>query len=307
MTYTFRVSALAAEFGVHRNTIRNWIRNGSLPARPGPGRQYVMEWEAYRALCERYGRSPRPGTDRVKDPAMLQQMAGKADLPPVFLGRRSPTFTESPAWIESCLACGSCAAACPISGVDGLDPCRIIRMALLDLEEELLATDWPWKCTLCGRCEESCPMAVGIVGFMRHIRSLRDRERVPGPIHSGVTTCLERGNNLGIPEQDFLALLDDLGRELALSCPGFTVPVDRYGARLLVTINSKEPFTEPDSMKWWWRIFHEAGESWTIASSNWEGVNWGFFSGDDEAMRTIVGRMVDNLQRLNCSALLLPE
>jgi len=49
------------------------------------------------------------------------------------------------------------------------------------------------------------------------------------------------------------------------------------------------------------------GESWTIASENWEGVNWGLFSGDDAAMKIIVGRIVDNMRRLNCKVLLLPE
>ena len=58
---------------------------------------------------------------------------------------------------------------------------------------------------------------------------------------------------------------------------------------------------------WWWKIFYAAGESWTIASENWEGVNWGLFSGDDDAMRTVVGRIVDNMRRLNCKVLLLPE
>jgi len=84
-------------------------------------------------------------------------------------------------------------------------------------------------------------------------------------------------------------------------------PVDKRGARILVTVNSKEPFSEPDDMKWWWKIFYAAGESWTISSENWEGVNWGLFSGDDRAMKTIVGRIVENMRRLNCTALLLPE
>jgi hypothetical protein len=80
-----------------------------------------------------------------------------------------------------------------------------------------------------------------------------------------------------------------------------------HGARVLVTVNSKEPFGEPDDMKWWWKIFYAAGESWTISSEYWEGVNWGLFSGDDESMRTVVGRIVDNMRRLNCKVLLLPE
>jgi hypothetical protein len=60
-------------------------------------------------------------------------------------------------------------------------------------------------------------------------------------------------------------------------------------------------------MKWWWKIFYAAGESWTISSEYWEGVNWGLFSGDDEAMKTVVGRIVDNMRRLSCEVLLLPE
>ena len=185
---------------------------------------------------------------------------------------------------------------------------RQIGMAVFGLEEELVESNWPWKCTMCGKCEEACPMNVEIVKLMRRLRSKRPRHLVPGPIHKGVAMCLERGNNLGIPKDDFAFLLADLGEELAQeSCPGFTTPLEVRGSRLLVTVNSKEPFAEPDDMKWWWKIFYAANESWTVSADNWEGVNWGLFSGDDEAMKTIVGRIVDNMERLHCEALLLPE
>jgi hypothetical protein len=120
--------------------------------------------------------------------------------------------------------------------------------------------------------------------------------------------CLSKGNNLGIPEEDFVGLCEDLSAELAEECcPGFSVPIDVKGANLLVTVNSKEPFAEPDDMKFWWKIFHAAGESWTIPSENWEGVNWGLFTGDDASMKTLVGRIVENMYRLECKTLLLPE
>jgi len=119
--------------------------------------------------------------------------------------------------------------------------------------------------------------------------------------------CLERGNNVGIPKEDFLFLLEDLGEELAEELPGFKVPVDMKGARFLVTVNSKEPFAEPEDMLFWWRIFYAAKESWTIPSENWEGVNWGLFTGDDEAMKEVVGRLVENYKKLECEYLLLPE
>ena len=119
---------------------------------------------------------------------------------------------------------------------------------------------------------------------------------------------LQRGNNLGIPRDDFLSLLADLGQELATDgCPGFYVPVDKKGANIITTINSKEPFGEPDDMKFWWKIFYATKEDWTVSSTNWEGVNWGLFSGDDPAWKEQVGRVLENARRLECKTLLLPE
>ncbi len=308
MIYEFKVNEMAEEFGVHRNTIRNWINNGSVKAESGPGRQYIMKWEDYQALCDKFGRTPRVSPEQNQDMFTAQKKTDKLPATPLVLGACDKTLYDDPSWADACLTCGTCASACPIAGVDGLDPRKIVRMAFLGMEEELIASNWVWKCTMCAKCEEACPMNIEIIQLMRRIRSRRDRDKVPGPIHKGVAMCLERGNNLGIPKDDFLFLLEDIGEELAEeSCPGFVTPVDKQGARLLVTINSKEPFSEPEDMKWWWKIFYAAGESWTISSENWEGVNWGLFSGDDKSMKTIVGRIVDNMRRLNCTALLLPE
>ncbi len=295
-----RINELAEEFGVHRNTIRNWIKSGVLPAQKGPGRRYLIKWSDYVALCERFGKRPKrlPQTPQQKE-------GGHA---PYRLAYRPTPLYPDPTWADVCLACGACASACPLTGVEGLDPRKVVRMAALGMDEELINSDWVWMCTMCAKCEEACPMNVEIVQLIRRVRSLRPRDKVPGPIHRGVATCLEKGNNLGIPKEDFLRLLEEVSEELAEEeCPGFEVPIDVRGARILVTINSKEPFAEPEALKHWWKIFYAAGESWTISSEYWEGVNWGLFSGDDEAVKAIVGRLVDNLHRLNCEALLLPE
>lgn len=309
MIYEVKVNELAEEFGVHRNTIRNWINSGALPAQEGPGRRYQIQWEDYKQLCDKFGREPRIAPEpSLKAESPLMPKEASASLPSIRLGPKTNPLYTRPVLADICLTCGSCAGACPIAGVDDLDPRKIIRMAFLGLDDELLASDWPWKCTMCGKCEVVCPMNVEILQLMRRIRSRCDREKVPAALQRGVETCLERGNNLGIPKDDFILLLKELGEELAeTSCPGFVTPIDVRGARMLVTINSKQPFAEPESMTWWWKIFHAAGESWTISSENWEGVNWGLYSGDYSAMRTMVERIVDNIVRLNCKALLLPE
>ncbi len=209
---------------------------------------------------------------------------------------------------RACYACSTCASRCPVAGVDNMDPRKAIRMVAYGMDQELVDSRFPWLCTLCGRCEEACPQGVPILKILRTARGLRARDKVPGPIHKGVVMDLERGNNLGIPKDDFLFLLADMAVEMEdEGFPGFYVPVDKEGAKFLVTINSKEPFGEPDDMKFWWKIFYAAGEDWTVPSEKWEGVNWALFSGDDESMRTLVGRIVDHMQRLKIPNLLLPE
>ncbi len=228
---------------------------------------------------------------------------------PIEIGDRfSGKLNVDPSWADVCLTCGTCVGGCPVSGVDGLDPRKAIRMAALGLEQELIDSRFPWVCTLCGRCEYACPMGVKLMAVLRGARGLRERDKVPGPIHKGVVMDLERGNNLGIPRDDFLFLLGDMGKELEdEGCPGFFVPVDQEGSNILITINSKEPFGEPDDMKFWWKIFYAAKESWTTTSTNWEGVNWGLFSGDDESWQTLVGRIVENARNLKVKTILYPE
>jgi Fe-S oxidoreductase len=227
-------------------------------------------------------------------------------MEPLVLSKREKRRLASE-YADLCLICGTCTSGCPVSGVDEMDMRKAVRMALLGLDQELIDSRFPWICTLCGRCEYGCPMNIDLLKMLRSTRAHRERDKVPGVMHKGVMMCLERGNNVGIPKEDFLFLLEDLGEELAEELPGFEVPVDKKGAKILVTINSKEPFAEPEDMFFWWKIFYAAQESWTTTSDNWEGVNWGLFTGDDDSMKEIVGRIVENYKKLECEYLLLPE
>ncbi|MCP4681090.1 MAG: hypothetical protein GY864_02010 [Desulfobacterales bacterium] len=232
---------------------------------------------------------------------------------PLKIDRKNRKVAVSPELADACFTCGTCAGGCPATGlVPGFDPRKAIRMLAFGLDQEVIDSKWPWVCTLCGRCQFACPMGVQLVKAFRTCRILRERDKVPDPLHRGVIMNLERGNNLGIPRDDFLFLLGDLGVEMEEDeekqpCPGFYAPVDKEGANLIVTINSKEPFGEPDDMKFWWRIFYAAKEDWTVSSTNWEGVNWGLFSGDDANMKIQCERVLENARRLKVKRILLPE
>lgn len=49
---------LAREIGVHRNTIRNWVKTGKINARPGPGKGLLFTPDGFQALCQEFQLEP---------------------------------------------------------------------------------------------------------------------------------------------------------------------------------------------------------------------------------------------------------
>ncbi|MDA8138459.1 MAG: 4Fe-4S dicluster domain-containing protein [Desulfobacteraceae bacterium] len=210
---------------------------------------------------------------------------------------------------DNCLTCAMCSGACPVAGVDDFDPRKIVRLISMGMTDAAADSRWPWICTMCGKCEQICPMGIEIPDIIRRLRAMRARDKVPGILQDGLANALRTGNNLGLPKEDFVFILEDVAAEIAEE-PGFeefTVPIDKEGAALLTTIHNKLVNTHTDDLKHWWKIFHAAGEDWTVASDNWEGTSWGYFTGDDEAMRVMAGRIVENMRRLKIKTLLWPE
>ncbi|MCK7469223.1 MAG: 4Fe-4S dicluster domain-containing protein [Desulfosudis oleivorans] len=225
-------------------------------------------------------------------------IAEKAPLRPVG----SPT--------DLCLACGTCSAGCPLTGVSGFDPRKIVRMVLLGRDRELIESKLPWLCTLCGKCEHACPMGINIASLIRTARGLREREQVLGQIHKGAELGLKTGNNLGLPTEDFRFIIEDrrLGNGAGAGVRRLRGASSTSKApSLLHTLHNKLVSTQNEDLVHWWKIFHVAREDFTIPSENWEGVNWGFFSGDDEAMKVFVGRIVAHMEKLNIHNLMYPS
>ena len=44
--------------------------------------------------------------------------------------------------LNLCLTCGACAAGCPATGLEGMDPRKFLRMAALGMDEEIMSTPW---------------------------------------------------------------------------------------------------------------------------------------------------------------------
>ncbi len=55
---SIHILTLAREIGVHRNTIRNWVKTGKINARPGPGKGLLFTPEGFQALCQEFQLQP---------------------------------------------------------------------------------------------------------------------------------------------------------------------------------------------------------------------------------------------------------
>jgi nitrate reductase gamma subunit/ferredoxin len=73
--------------------------------------------------------------------------------------------------VSACFNCGNCTAVCPLAEETAGFPRRVIRMAQVGMERELLASEELWRCYACGECTRTCPRQADPAEFMAAARS----------------------------------------------------------------------------------------------------------------------------------------
>ncbi len=99
--------------------------------------------------------------------------------------------------MSACFACGACSAACPVEKVvPEFDPRKVVHMAALGLEEELLKSDLIWACSQCQSCVPVCPQGVRCSDVVKAARAAAleagfvDMERM---VDLGLTAVVDPG------------------------------------------------------------------------------------------------------------------
>jgi len=92
--------------------------------------------------------------------------------------------------IRVCFGCGACSARCQVAGHHpDYDPRRIIRMVLMGMRAEVLASPLIWLCSTCYNCHEVCPQGVGFAEVLAAITNLAVAEG-KGPASAGAVKNL---------------------------------------------------------------------------------------------------------------------
>ncbi|MBM3420171.1 MAG: (Fe-S)-binding protein, partial [Bacteroidetes bacterium] len=122
-------------------------------------------------------------------------------------------------------------------------------------------------CTMCGRCTLHCSVGLDISEVVRTGRNmLSAMDLVPATLQSTVRAAMETGNNMGISKEDLVDTIKWLEEDLQFELDDNTarIPLDEPGKKVIYTLNPREPKFFPLSISAMAKIFHIAGESWTL-------------------------------------------
>jgi Fe-S oxidoreductase len=139
-------------------------------------------------------------------------------------------------------------------------------------------------CSGCRRCTFNCPMGVDTALLVRFTRGLlTELGIVPEGIFNVSRDQWETGNQMAVTPTDYLETLQWMTDELAaeLGDPSVAIPIDKPDCDFLYVINPREVKFDPRSISQAAKLFHLAGETWTLTSRGWDQTNFGLFSGDD--------------------------
>ena len=166
------------------------------------------------------------------------------------------------------------------------------------------------KCTNCRRCSINCPMGVDFATANRMMRGLLVSV---GVMPEGVAVVSkdqwEIGNQMGVLKEEYLDTLEWMSEELSgeLDDPTAVIPIDVHGANVVYAINPREVKYDPRTIADAAKIFHLAGESWTMPSEGWDMTNFGLFSGDDDLGGAVARRLYEKVVELGGRKLVISE
>ncbi len=118
----------------------------------------------------------------------------------------------------------------------------------------------------------------------------------------------ETGNQMAVTEEDYLETLEWMRQEVEAEL-GVTVriPVDEKDCDFLYTINPREIKFDPRSIGNAAKIFHLAGERWTLPRWGWDQTNFGLFSGDDNLGAYVAKNVYEAAARLRAKRIVISE
>jgi Fe-S oxidoreductase len=225
-------------------------------------------------------------------------------------------------WVEICTHCGMCADTCHFYLANGKDPkmipaykVRFLKEMLKkkgrvdkDFLQEVYKTVY-YECNVCRRCSLYCPFGIDIAYLISTMRGLLTSLGIaPEGLRKAVENYRETGNQMAISDEDWVETLQWCEEETASELLGLKIPIDKKGAKIMYTVNAREPKFYPQDIMEVAKIFHVAGEDWTFPSQKgWDDTNLAMFINDAATARTVVENTFKRAEELGVQQVAITE
>jgi Fe-S oxidoreductase len=153
-------------------------------------------------------------------------------------------------------------------------------------------------------------MGVDYGMMVRAARSMMQQVgRCPANLQETVDTHYNHGNNMAVPQDEFVETIEWIEEELQdeEGCENYTIPVDKKGAQYFLTLNPREPKYYPLTIQASAKVLNAAGVDFTISSRYWDLTNYALFNGNDADARLFSMWQAEDVKRLGCEYLLSGE
>lgn len=80
--------------------------------------------------------------------------------------------------LPSCIQCGTCSGACPLSIYMDFSPRQVMALVRADFKNEVLSSHTIWLCASCYGCTVECPRQIRITDIMYALKQRAIKERV---------------------------------------------------------------------------------------------------------------------------------
>lgn len=225
-------------------------------------------------------------------------------------------------WLSICAHCSLCADTCHYYLANDRDPKMIPAYkvkALTDILKKKGRVDREYleqvyqtvyhECNMCRRCAMYCPFGIDIALMISLLRALLFTQGiVPKGLMAAVENYRASGNQMAVTEEDWVETIEWCEEEMAEELVGLTIPIDKKGAKIMYTVNAREPKFYPQDIMEVAKIFYVAGEDWTVPSKDgWDDTNLAMFCGDAETARMIVENTFKRAEELEVQQIAVTE
>jgi Fe-S oxidoreductase len=225
-------------------------------------------------------------------------------------------------WLSICAHCGLCADTCHHYLASGKDP-KMIPAYKVRFLTELLRKKGKvdkaylqkvyetiyYECNMCRRCTLYCPFGIDIALMISLLRALLASQGIaPQGLVKAVENYREFGNQMAVSKEDWIDTLEWCEEEMAEELVGLKIPLDKKGAKIMYSVNAREPMFYPQDIMEVAKIFHVAGEDWTLPSeTGWDDTNLAMFMGDAKTAKMVVENTFKRAEELGVQKIAVTE